>query len=90
MLPLLATPVIYLSSFDTFVRERRAKLFVHYIMRGFVELMRCLGILTYSVKDRETYNQPGQLILANHPSLIDVVFLIGFIRQADCVIKSSL
>ncbi len=59
-------------------------------MRGFVELMHVLGILTYSVENRDAYNRPGQLILANHPTLIDVVFLIGFIRQADCVIKSSL
>lgn len=87
---MIAMPIIYFSTFDELLRERRAKLFLHFLMRGFVELMRCLGILTYSVEDREKYNRPGQLILANHPSLIDVVFLIGFIRRADCVIKSSL
>jgi hypothetical protein len=30
------------------------------------------------------------MIIANHPSLIDVVFLIGLVRQANCVVKQSL
>lgn len=30
------------------------------------------------------------MIIANHPSLIDVVFLIGLVRQANCVVKKSL
>ena len=32
----------------------------------------------------------GLLILANHPSLIDVVFLISFVRHADCIVKAAL
>lgn len=90
ILPLVAVPVLYLWPAAPTVRERRAKLVIHYTMRGFVEIMRGLGILTYSVKDPAHFNRPGQLILANHPSLIDVVFLIAFIRHADCVVKSSL
>jgi len=30
------------------------------------------------------------MIVANHPSLIDVVFLIGLMRQTNCVVKQSL
>lgn len=90
LLPLVVVPVLYLWPADTLVRERRAKRAIHYTMRGFVEIMRGLGILTYTVENREAFNRPGQLILANHPSLIDVVFLIAFIRNADCVVKSSL
>jgi 1-acyl-sn-glycerol-3-phosphate acyltransferase len=29
----------------------------------------------------------GLLILANHPSLIDVVLLMAFVKRADCIIK---
>lgn len=90
ILPVIGLPVIWLSSRDRLVRERRAKAYIHYIMRGFIEMMRGLGILTYDVGDKADYNRPGQLILANHPSLIDVVFLLAFVRRADCVVRSGL
>jgi 1-acyl-sn-glycerol-3-phosphate acyltransferase len=33
--------------------------------------------------------RPNQLIIANHPTLIDVVILISLFPQANCVIKSA-
>jgi 1-acyl-sn-glycerol-3-phosphate acyltransferase len=32
----------------------------------------------------------GLLILANHPTLIDIVFLMAFVKRADCIVKSAL
>lgn len=90
LLPFVAIPVIYLLPGSKLDREQRAKAAIHYTMRAFVEIMRGLGILTYSVESPEEFNRPGKLILANHPSLIDVVFLIAFIKRADCVVKSAL
>jgi 1-acyl-sn-glycerol-3-phosphate acyltransferase len=90
LMPLIVVPAIYLMPGRKVNRERRAKAAVHYTMRAFVEIMRGLGILTYSVETPEAFNRPGKLILANHPTLIDVVFLIAFIRRADCVVKSAL
>ena len=52
--------------------------------------MQRAGVLTYSVEGAEKLGRPGQMIIANHPSLIDVVFLIGLVRQANCVVKQSL
>ncbi|NIB44223.1 1-acyl-sn-glycerol-3-phosphate acyltransferase [Pseudomaricurvus alkylphenolicus] len=90
ILPLIVVPTLYLLPGGPGAREMRAKAALHYAFRGFVEIMRGLGLLTYNVEQRELLNRPGQLILANHPSLIDVVFLIAFIKRADCVVKSSL
>ncbi|NRA40350.1 MAG: 1-acyl-sn-glycerol-3-phosphate acyltransferase [Planctomycetes bacterium] len=83
-------PFLYLFSWSQETRARRTKLIIHYAFRMFIEMMRILGMLTYSVQDRELLNKPGRLILANHPSLIDVVFLMAFIKRADCIVKSSL
>ena len=58
--------------------------------RGFVGFMHRVGVLTYEFQGVERLGRPGQLILANHPSLIDVVFLIGFTPRAGCVVKSAL
>jgi 1-acyl-sn-glycerol-3-phosphate acyltransferase len=89
VIPLLLLPVpLFIRDQDR--RERFTKRLIHKSFRFFIELMRRLGILTYEVQGLDRLNRPGQLILANHPTLIDVVFLISFIPHADCVVKSSL
>lgn len=32
----------------------------------------------------------GLLILANHPTLIDTVFLMAFVKHADCIVNNNL
>jgi 1-acyl-sn-glycerol-3-phosphate acyltransferase len=74
--------------------EARRKVVGKWVMyasfKGFVELMRLTGVLRYEVKNLERLDRPGLLILSNHPTLIDVVFLISFLRRADCIVKDSL
>lgn len=71
-------------------RARVARGIIGQAFRGFVGAMRGLGVLTYEVRGLDRLNRPGLLILANHPSLIDVVFLISLTRRADCVVKAAL
>ncbi len=49
-----------------------------------------LGVFDISFSDAWRLQQPGQLIIANHPSLLDVVFLLGRIPNANCVVKNKL
>jgi 1-acyl-sn-glycerol-3-phosphate acyltransferase len=67
-----------------------AKALMHYLFRFFVGLMRAVGVLRLEVRGMEKLQRPGLLIVANHPSLIDVVFLIAMVKRAGCVVKSSL
>ena len=71
-------------------RERIAKRTIHYAFRCFVYLMRALRVMTFEIVDRHRLLEPGQLIIANHPTLIDVVLLMSFIPNADCVVKKGL
>lgn len=71
-------------------RERFSKLTIHRSFSLFVGFMRCVGVLSYEIQDLDRIAKPGQLIVANHPTLIDIVFLIALIPQADCVVKSGL
>lgn len=71
-------------------RKRRARYLMNRVFRGYVEMMRGLGLLSYEVHGMDRLNLPGRLIIANHPSLIDVVFLISFIRNATCIVKPAL
>jgi 1-acyl-sn-glycerol-3-phosphate acyltransferase len=59
-------------------------------MRVFIALMSGLGVLTYRFLGAERLGSPGQLIVANHPTLIDAVFLIAFTPQPVCVAKSAM
>jgi 1-acyl-sn-glycerol-3-phosphate acyltransferase len=68
-------------------KVRFARQIVQRAFASFVALMRALGLLTYEVSGQERLNRSGMLILANHPSLIDVVFLIALVPNANCVIK---
>ncbi|HEY6644553.1 lysophospholipid acyltransferase family protein [Povalibacter sp.] len=59
-------------------------------MRTYLGLLRILGVYTYDLEGRERLGLPGQLIVANHPTLIDALFLIAFTPQAVCVAKYSM
>ena len=39
--------------------------------------------------DIDKLREPGLLVVANHPTLLDAVFLMSFMPQADCVVKAS-
>ncbi|HEY4665621.1 MAG TPA: lysophospholipid acyltransferase family protein [Comamonas sp.] len=71
-------------------REEVTKALIHHLFRWFVALMRAVGVMSYEVRHVERLQRRGLLILANHPSLIDVVFLISLVRHADCIVKASL
>ncbi|WP_310194249.1 lysophospholipid acyltransferase family protein [Pseudomonas hunanensis] len=70
--------------------QQRARRTIGWLFWRLVRFMRVSGVLTYEIIGAERLGRPGQMIIANHPSLIDVVFLIGLVRNANCVIKHSL
>ena len=70
-------------------RERRCQYSVHLCFRLFVWAMRPLRTIEVRVYGAELLRQPGQLVIANHPTLLDVVFLISGMPQADCVVKQE-
>jgi 1-acyl-sn-glycerol-3-phosphate acyltransferase len=83
-------PLLTLAVRDERARVRAARAVIHRAFRLFVGLMRRVGVLSYEVRGGQRLLRPGLLVLANHPTLIDVVFLIALIPQADCVVRSGL
>jgi 1-acyl-sn-glycerol-3-phosphate acyltransferase len=90
LLALTLFPLIVLLVKEEQRRVHWGRQIVNRAFRAFIGLMSVLGVLEYRVRGRERLNQPGTLILANHPSLIDVVFLVSFLPEATCVVKASL
>ena len=58
-----------------------------------VNALRAFGVLDYTISDRSRFavtSTSDRIIVANHPSLMDVVFLVAFVENAVCVVKDSL
>lgn len=90
LLRVLVFPLLSLLPGDAAAHQRRARQVVSWNFRTFVKFMHRSGVLTYEVEGAERLGRPGQMIIANHPSLIDVVVTIAFTRNANCVVKQSL
>lgn len=71
-------------------RTRWARICIHHSFRAFVLLMSNLGVMSYRLRGADRLQRDGLLILANHPTLVDVVFLMSFVRRADCIVKAAL
>ncbi len=89
-LRVLVFPLLSLLLRPAPVCQRACKDLIHHVFRLFVWLMAGVGVIRYEVRHAERLRRSGLLIVANHPSLIDVVLLISLVRRADCVVKAAL
>lgn len=83
-------PIVKLIPASREVKRRRARGVMSAALRLFIGFMHRGGALTYEFHGRERLSRPGQMVVANHPTLIDVVFLLAFMPAASCVVKQGL
>lgn len=73
------------------LRTQRARWLIHQAFRIFMGMMRVLGVLRIEVIGGKALHKcRNTLVLANHPSLIDVVAIISLMPTANCVVKQAL
>lgn len=85
MLPLA---IVFADAPDARVRWWRAAIRITFA--GFVQLGGWLRAFDVHFIDAAGLREPGQMIIANHPSLLDVVILMSQLPDVDCVIKHRL
>jgi 1-acyl-sn-glycerol-3-phosphate acyltransferase len=90
VLRLAVFPIINIFIWERQLQIRFARHVIRLSFRGFIGFMRVLGMLSYEIVGIERLERHGLLILANHPTLLDTVFLMAFVKQADCVVKGKL
>ena len=56
---------------------------------GFVRLGEVLSLWEVDARGVEKLSTPGALVVGNHPTLMDVVFLLSFMPQGHCVVKKA-
>ncbi|HKP95690.1 MAG TPA: lysophospholipid acyltransferase family protein [Fibrobacteria bacterium] len=83
-------PCVWLIWRKEEARHRVGRWIVQKGFHLFVLLMRGTGVIHVRYEGLESLRRSGNLVLANHPTLIDFVLLASVIPQADCFVKSAL
>lgn len=82
-------PVLHISTLSRRRAQHRCQYVVHVSFRLFVWTMKSLGVLSYEIEGTEKLPGDTRLLVANHPTLIDVVFIISMVPHATCVVKKA-
>lgn len=91
LLALTLLPLVRLWPGTLQKKNERARRVIHHTFRGFVWQMRMTGVISVELHGIEKLRgSDGQLIIANHPTLIDVVLLIALLPRSCCVVKDAL
>ncbi len=83
-------PIVKLLSRDETAAQRRVRRAVRAFCKGFVALLSGLRLIDYRLIHGERLARSGSLLLANHPSLIDALFLLAHTPDAVCIVKGRL
>ncbi len=84
-------PIIYLCYRKKSKRQDICQYWISCGFDAFVRMLDVLRIVKVNIKDiHRLEHQQGVVVVANHPTLIDVVIIISQLRQCDCIVKSGL
>ena len=90
VLALVVFPALRLATGSRKDVQRRCRYAIHLGFRLFLWAAEAFGVLSCEVRHRERlHDLRGKLVIANHPSLIDVILLISRIPNAHCVVKEG-
>lgn len=86
----LVMPILLLTAGSPAARQAAARQVISACFGLFVWVACGMRLISCSVSGMEHFKPDGgQLILANHPTLIDVVILLSLFPQVECVIKEA-
>ena len=71
-------------------RQLAARRMIGRVWRFFVGYLQWSGVLSVTFRGAEKLGRGGQLILANHPSLLDVVLLVSHAPASNVLVKKDL
>lgn len=57
----------------------------------YIKVMRALGVLSFSYNPDEFKNsKSGSVVIANHPGLLDAIFILALYDNLTCIVKGDL
>lgn len=90
LISLIVSPLIFLLVRNSDKRQGATRQLVGHAFGTFIWVMKTLGVMSYRFSGLENIGDgKNRLIIANHPTLIDVIFLVSLFPMADCVVKHA-
>jgi 1-acyl-sn-glycerol-3-phosphate acyltransferase len=90
LMAVLYFPVMGLFIGSPAKRAQLAQASVHGIWWFYVRIISALGAVSFSCDRPDVLRDlRGTIVVANHPSLLDVVFLMSFMRNTRAVVKAG-
>jgi len=71
-------------------KNRWTRLAIRSFARLYIRMMWLLGLLTFTFRNSSGFRGRGELVVANHPSLLDAVFLLAVLPAPCCIVKGAL
>lgn len=84
-IPIIVFRLNRFKAVENFARDKVASAW-----RFFIKMTEAFGYLEYKFDLKGEFNAKSQMIIANHPSLLDVVFLVPKFKRINCIVKGSL
>ncbi|KXS38310.1 MAG: phospholipid/glycerol acyltransferase [Halomonadaceae bacterium T82-2] len=86
----LFAPMTRLISPDRATAQRRTRHLVRLTCRAYLASLRHARLIDYRVSGIDRLAGGGRLLLANHPTLLDALFLLAYTPNANCIVKGPL
>lgn len=84
-------PILHLWPGTLRQKRARVRVAIQYTFRLFVGMMEALGLIKVRLHNAELMQRRGGcIVIANHPTLIDVVILMSVVPNANGVVKGEL
>jgi len=91
LLSVLVFPPLYFLTRDPGRRHQRAQWVIHKFFGLLVAVLRHSGTMRLEVNGVEQLKDARNvLVLANHPTILDIVVLLSLMPRANCIVKSDI
>jgi 1-acyl-sn-glycerol-3-phosphate acyltransferase len=71
-------------------RQRAVTSLIHLYFRAFVRMLRAIGVMQLEVRgDLRRATAGGAIVIANHPTYLDVMVLLSLVPSACCLVKNA-
>jgi len=91
ILVIIVFPFMHLIFHPSKRFKKYGRRLVSFSMKCFVSFMHLMRLLDVEAGNRENYRYlSSKILVANHPSLIDIIILLSLIPNADCIVNTKL
>ncbi len=84
-------PLLSLFTSDPSTRQRRTRQVIRRLFQSYLRMLKILRVLEIDISGTDVLRHiKGHVVVANHPTLLDVVLLMALIPRVQCIVKHQL